>query len=61
MLKRVVGAGFLVGALAACGEQKVSARNEFPVALITSHSDGDLVADGEVTVIGSVSDPDDGD
>lgn len=45
--------------VAACGEQKVSARNEFPVALITSHADGDVVVDGDVDVVGTVTDVDD--
>ena len=45
--------------LAGCGEQKVSARNEFPVAMITSHADGDVVSDGDVNVLGTVTDVDD--
>lgn len=46
--------------LVACGEQKVSVRNEFPSAIITSHADGDVVVDGSVLLIGSITDPDDG-
>ena len=45
--------------LASCSEQKVGAHNEFPTAIITSHSDGDLVPDDEIFVEGTVSDPDD--
>lgn len=56
---RAVFLGLIVAVWTGCGEQKVSARNEFPVAMITSHSDGDLVPDGEVSLLGAVSDPDD--
>ncbi|MEC8193380.1 MAG: hypothetical protein VX127_11640, partial [Myxococcota bacterium] len=49
----------ITAAIVGCGEQKVSARNEFPIALITSHSDGDLVPDGDVSLVGTVSDVDD--
>ncbi len=45
--------------LVACGEQKVSVRNEFPSAIITSHADGDVVVDGPVMLIGAITDPDD--
>ncbi len=45
--------------LSSCSEQKVGAHNGFPTAMITSHSDGDVVPDDEVYVEGSVSDPDD--
>jgi len=50
---------FLLTALVSCSEQKVGAHNEFPTAIITSHSDGDVVPDDEVFVEGNVTDPDD--
>jgi hypothetical protein len=43
----------------ACGEHKLEVRNASPTAVITSHSDGAVVVEDTLTVIGSVSDPDD--
>jgi hypothetical protein len=37
----------------------VGASNSYPTALITSHSNGDVVPDDEVYVMGNVTDPDD--
>jgi hypothetical protein len=44
---------------AACSEQKLGVMNARPTALITSHSDGAAVVEETLTVVGSVSDPDD--
>ena len=43
----------------ACSENKFDVSNSSPVAVIMSLSDGESVEAGEVTVTGSVSDPDD--
>jgi hypothetical protein len=41
--------------LTPCSEQKVGPHNGFPTAMITSHSDGDVMRDDEVCVEGSVT------
>lgn len=51
--------GAILG-LAACSETKDGASNSRPTAEITTHSDGEEISDGEVYVMGAVSDADDG-
>jgi hypothetical protein len=46
--------------LAACSESKDGASNSVPEAAITSHSDGEVILDGEFYVMGAVTDGDDG-
>ena len=50
----------LTALLLSCSEQKVGAHNDWPSAIITSHSDGDTVPDDQVHVTGTVTDADDG-
>jgi hypothetical protein len=46
--------------LAACSQTKDGASNSEPTAEISSHSDGEVISDGEIYVMGAVADADDG-